>query len=716
VIDRPAILSVLKNVWGYSAFRADQEKIIDHVLGGKDSLVIMPTGGGKSLCYQLPALVFPGLTIVVSPLIALMNDQVAALRQSGVKVAALHSNINDAEVKQITTDIEAGQIKLLYVSPERINNGRFVEYLSTLNISLVAIDEAHCVSVWGNDFRPDYMALNILRDKLHHIPFVALTATADHATQLDICEQLHLQDPVIFLSSFERSNITTYALPAENRLRKIVDVIRNKPYDSGIIYCLSRKETESIADNLRVQGYKARAYHAGMDAASRLQVQSDFQEDKLHIVCATIAFGMGIDKPNIRWVIHYSMPKNLEGYYQEIGRGGRDGKPAMSLLFYNWGDYLMLKRFIEDSPAESSFKEVQYAKLDRMWEFASASDCRTNVVLNYFGEYRTTPCGHCDNCIDPPQLIDGTIIAQKALSAVKRCDENVSMGLLIDILRGSYRAEVRNGGYDKVKTFGAGKDISFVNWKIYITQLINQGYLKIDYTHQFKVKTTPLSDDVLFGMKIVKIVDLNKIVQELPQKVKAKKMGKKELFEAELKLKLVEWRAQVATNGQIPSYTVFTDEVIDNIVKELPLFRSDLSKIEGIGKAKLDLYANDVLAVVQGYIFHQQHYAKVKGSTYIDTLLLYRQNMSVAEIAKKKDVSAMTIYGHLAYVYTKGEDIDLYKYVTTEEVDRVREAWISADKNLEIGAIIEKMRSPLDMAKIKLCLAIIIVNEKKSRS
>jgi ATP-dependent DNA helicase RecQ len=716
MIDKATKLEKLKNIWGFSTFRGDQEKIIDHVISGKDCLVIMPTGGGKSLCYQLPALLSPGLTVVVSPLIALMNDQVTALRQSGVKVAALHSNILDNEVRQIMADIESGLIKLLYVSPERINNNRFVSYLSLLKIDLVAIDEAHCVSVWGNDFRPDYMSLHILRDALPSVPFIALTATADHATQTDICAQLHLHTPEIFLSSFERNNITTYVLPAENRLRKIIDVIRNKPNDSGIIYCLSRKETESMADNLRVQGYKAKAYHAGMDGQSRTAVQIEFQEDKLSIVCATIAFGMGIDKPNIRWVIHYSMPKNLEGYYQEIGRAGRDGKPAMSLLFYNWGDYLKLKRFIDDSPAEEQFKDVQYAKLDRMWEFASASDCRTNVVLNYFGEYRTHNCSHCDNCIDPPQLIDGTVVAQKALSAVKRCNENVSMGLLIDILRGSYRAEVRDGGYDRVKTFGVGKDISFINWKIYITQLINQGYLKIDYTHQFKLKTTPLSDDVLFSGKKVNLVDLNKIVHEMPTKKREKKISKKELFELELGRKLIEWRTQIATNRGIPSYTILTDEVIERIAKDCPLFKPDLASIEGMGTAKLTEYGADLLAVIHGYVQSQEHYTKVKGSTYMDTLIKLKQNRSIETIAKEKEVSISTIYAHLAYLYIKGEDIDIMKYVTVEEVERVYHAWISVDKSLEIGPLVEKIKTPMELHKIKLALAVIIVRERKTNN
>jgi ATP-dependent DNA helicase RecQ len=705
---------ILKDVWGFTSFRSDQEKVIDCVVAGQDSLVIMPTGGGKSLCYQLPALLLPGLTVVISPLIALMNDQVTALKQSGVKVAAIHSNLNASQVRDVVDQIDRGEIKLVYMSPERANTPTFLEYIISKNISLVAIDEAHCVSIWGNDFRPDYVLLHELRDRLPNVPFVALTATADHSTQLDICKQLHLREPNIFVSSFERKNITTYAQPADNRIRRIVEFIAARPKTSGIIYCLSRKETEKIADKLSSMGYKASSYHAGHEAAHRTKVQADFQEDKVQIICATIAFGMGIDKSNIRWVIHHSMPKNLEGYYQEIGRAGRDGQAANSLLFYTWADFLMLKKFIDDSPADDTFKNVQYAKLDRMWEFASASDCRTNVVLNYFGEYRTDPCGHCDNCILPPKLIEGTVIAQKVISAIVRCNEGVAIGLLIDILRGSHKAEIRDNGYDQIKTFGAGRDISFINWKIYITQLVNQGYIKIDYTENFKLKLTPLSKSVLFDGIQVKLVDLTTIVHDKPKFERTKSKSKKELFAEELNDRLKDWRAELAAKKQVPTYTIINDEVIANIVKETPMTILELGKIEGIGVVKMEQYGQDLIAIIQGYVVGQSHLKNVKGQTYMETFVLFNQGKSIKEIAKIRDIGEVTVYSHIAHLYVKGEPIDIFAFITEAEVARVFDAWVKAKRVMEIAAITEYLNGPIDFHKIRLCLAVIVRREKNS--
>ncbi len=702
--------SILKDIWGFTSFRSDQSAIIDHVLAGHDSLVIMPTGGGKSLCYQLPALIFPGLSIVVSPLIALMNDQVTALLLSGVKVAAFHSNMTRNEQAQVEQKLRQGEIKLLYVSPERINAPGFADFLQTLNISLFAIDEAHCVSVWGNDFRPDYVLLNKIRDRFTHVPFIALTATADAATQNDICRQLHLKNPEIFVSSFERKNITTESRPAEQKYRQTVDFLLKAKDKSGIIYCLSRKETEKISAKLRQAGLNCDYYHAGMDAENRKRVQKEFQDDKIQFICATIAFGMGIDKSNIRWIIHFAMPKNLEGYYQEIGRAGRDGTPAQALLFYSWGDYIMLKKFIDDSQANEEFKTVQYAKLERMWEYASANECRTNLVLNYFGEFRSEPCMHCDNCLVPPKSIDATITAQKALSAVVRCNENVGLNLLIDVLRGSYRAEVREGGYDQIRTFGAGKDISFINWKIYITQLINQGYIRIDYTDHFKLKTTPLTREVLFEGKKVRLVDLN-YTDLVVEKEKPKQ--KKLLLEDELLKRLKEWRTELAKQKQVPAYVIFSDKVFENIVASKPSTTADLLNIEGIGKVKMEQYGQDILAIIQGFLASQDIVKNVKGQTYIETLHLYKEGFTPSEIAKARDMSETTVYSHLAYLYTKDEPVDILKYVSMEEVSLVQEAWNKTGQEMALAAIAERLKAPIEFHKIRLALAVIIKSSKK---
>ncbi|MGB4960603.1 MAG: DNA helicase RecQ [Saprospiraceae bacterium] len=701
--------SILKEVWGYTSFREGQLEIIDHVLDKKDALVIMPTGGGKSLCYQLPALMFSGLTIVISPLIALMNDQVTALKLSGVKVAALHSNMTSPELSSVQQALIAGQIKILYVSPERVNASGFMEFLSKLSIDLIAIDEAHCVSVWGNDFRPDYVLLNKVRDRFSHVPFIGLTATADGATQKDICKQLHLKDPKTFVYSFERKNITTESRPAEQKYKQVVEFLRKVKGQSGIIYCLSRKETEKLSSKLREGGFNCGFYHAGMSADDRQKIQREFQDDKLLFICATIAFGMGIDKSNIQWIIHYSMPKNLEGYYQEIGRAGRDGSPSRALLFYSWGDYIMLKRFIDDSNANEDFKTVQYAKLDRMWEYASANECRTNVVLNYFGEFRSKACGHCDNCLHPPKSREATEIAQKALSAVVRCKEEVALGLLIDVLRGSYKAEIIDAGYDKIKTFGAGRDISYINWKIYITQMINHGIIRIDYTDHFKIKTTPLTDDVLFGRRKVQLVDLNfeDIVIEKPVR-----KAKKEVIQDELMDKLKKWRTELAAQKQVPAYVIFSDKVFENIVTSKPLTNADLLEVEGIGNVKMQQYGADILAIIQGYIASQDIVKNVKGQTYLETFQLYQRGLSPAQIAKERDLSETTVYSHFAYLYTKDEPVDILKYVTDDEISKVEQAWLKANKNLALATIAEELKEPLDFHKIRLALAFIIKKEK----
>lgn len=588
---------VLKEVFGYDSFRDQQEKIIESVISGQDTLVIMPTGGGKSLCYQIPALLLDGLTIVVSPLIALMNDQVAALQQLNISAAALHSNIDYDDKRRIDQKIMDGSLKLLYVSPEGLLQERFLEYLQRQKVSLIAIDEAHCVSVWGNDFRPEYVKLAALKQYFPQVPTIALTATADHATQTDIMQQLAMKEANHFLSSFERTNINTAASPGQKRIEQISNFLSNKSGQAGIVYCLSRKSTEKIADDLQAMGYKARAYHAGVEPHLREEIQREFQNDDIQIVCATIAFGMGIDKPNIRWVIHYNMPKNIEGYYQEIGRAGRDASDSETLLFYSWGDYTNLMRFIDESEASDSFKNVQRAKLERMWEFSTAASCRTNLVLNYFGEYRSDNCGHCDNCINPPEMFDGIRYAQMALSAVIRANERLGINLLIDVLRGSYRQEIREAGLDKIKTYGVGRDIPFLHWKHYVTQIINQGLISIDYTDGSRLKRTPLSESVL---KAEIEVPMTKFVSE---KEKAKFKVPKPVInmedtDASLLSKLKSWRSKQAKSQGVPAFVILHDRALVQIATLKPISSPQLLAVEGIGKAKNEKYGEDIIEIV----------------------------------------------------------------------------------------------------------------------
>lgn len=592
--------AILKDVFGYDSFRLQQAQIIDTVLAGQDTLVIMPTGGGKSLCYQVPALVMEGMTVVISPLIALMMDQVAALRQNGVAAAAIHSNMSTEERQEIHSQINVGTIKLLYVSPEKLGSDGFVRFLASLNISLFAIDEAHCVSTWGNDFRPDYVKLKVIKEAFPQTPVIALTATADSTTQDDIMVQLNLKEPQKFVSSFERENITLTAKPGQNRIKEIYNFLDDHKDQAGIIYCLSRKGTETIAEKLQDQGIQADYYHAGRSAEDRSRVQEEFQADELDIVCATIAFGMGIDKPNIRWVIHYNMPKNLEGYYQEIGRAGRDGSPSEALLFYSWGDMSQLMRFVTESDASEHFKYIQSAKLERMWQFADASSCRTNFILNYFGEYRTENCGHCDNCLYPPEFIDGSTYAKMAISGVIRTNEQLTMSLLMDLLKGSYKQEAKALGLDQIKTFGAGRNLTYPEWSSYLNQMINQGLLRVDFTDKSKIKTTPLSRQVLDDSLKVDLAAFRKKTKAAKKEPRTRTNIDDLVYDENLFEQLRSWRLKLARQLKMPPYIILNDRTMKLICAERPQTSASLLAIEGIGKGKLEKYGEEILSMVKG--------------------------------------------------------------------------------------------------------------------
>ncbi|MCB9246952.1 MAG: DNA helicase RecQ [Flavobacteriales bacterium] len=592
--DRSLKSELLRNVFGYTSFRGQQAEIIDTVVSGKDALVIMPTGGGKSVCYQIPALLLPGITVVVSPLIALMNDQVNALKQLDVAAEALHSNLSRAEAEQVKRRIIDRTIKLLYVSPEMALTEELSRLLAGSQLSLIAIDEAHCVSIWGNDFRPEYVKLAALREQFPETPMIGLTATADEATRKDIIHQLKLQVEEPFLSGFERPNIFLESKSGLKRMDQIREFLKTRTDEAGIIYCLSRKETQQMADRLKQAGYRAECYHAGMSAEDRKHVQEAFQNDELPIVCATIAFGMGIDKPNIRWVIHYSLPKNVESYYQEIGRGGRDGLPAHALLLPSWSDVQTLRTFIAESDASETFKSVQMAKLDRMWTFANTPSCRTNFILNYFGEYRDKPCGHCDNCHRPPITIDGRIPAQMALSAVIRCGEEAGMYALIDILRGSYRREITEKGWDRLKTHGVGKEWSFEEWRHFLNQLVDQGILAIDFTREFRLKTTPLSREILQNNRSIELTQFVK-----PEKKKKEKVAvQKEDPDKKLLEHLKAWRIAEAKRQHVPLYTIMHNKTLEQLASFKPKTEAKLLEVEGIGEARLKRYGNSLLDLI----------------------------------------------------------------------------------------------------------------------
>ena len=588
------LIPTLKKYFGFDSFRDQQETIIQTVLNKKDALVIMPTGGGKSICFQLPALIFPKLTIVISPLIALMKDQVDGLKANGIEASFYNSSQSSPEQAEILDKITKQKLKLLYVAPESL--GGIQQILDEEYVSCLAIDEAHCISSWGHDFRPSYQQLAYLKTKLPNTPFIALTATADKATRQDIAKQLNILDAKQFVSSFDRKNISLTVLPANKRIDQIINFIQSKPKDSGIIYCLSRKSTEELASKLKKQKINAAAYHAGLTFDKRNKVQEDFIFDRTQIVCATIAFGMGIDKSNVRWVIHYNLPKNIEGYYQEIGRAGRDGLPSQALLFYSYADIIQLKRFIEGS----SNAEFQTAKLDRMKQFAEAKTCRRKILLSYFGELLEDDCGNCDICKNPPKQIDGTIYAQKILSVIIRLQEQEPMGMVIDVLRGSANAQVLEKGYDQIKSYGIGRDLTPLDWQQYIIQLMNQGMCEIAFHERNNLKMTPLSHQVLFEDRKVRMTKAMAVLKKdskttVPSRTPAA-TSNDDLFE---RLRLL--RLAISMEESIPAYLVFNDATLKEIAEEQPTDKQEFLQINGVGQRKLDVYGGRFIEAVKAY-------------------------------------------------------------------------------------------------------------------
>ena len=602
---------ILKSFYGYDSFRDNQAEIIAKILKKQDCLVLMPTGGGKSICYQIPAIMMPGTAVIISPLISLMKDQVETLKSNGIEAAALNSGNDfntDTIVRRKCLD---GSLKLLYISPEKLLT-EIPFLLKQITISLFAIDEAHCISQWGHDFRPEYTQLDVLHREFPDVPIMALTATADKITRQDIIRQLQLKNPQIFISSFDRPNLSLTVKRGYSGKEKdnyILNFIKARPLESGIVYCLSRKTTEKVCKFLNSKGVRSAVYHAGLTQQERDKSQLDFQRDDVQVVCATIAFGMGIDKSNVRWVIHYNMPKSIESYYQEIGRAGRDGAPADTVLFYSLADVVQLSQFAKDSGQ----KDINFDKLRQMQNYAESNVCRRRILLNYFGEQRDHNCNNCDVCENPPQRFDGTKYIQMALSAVKRTDEQIRTATIVEILKGIASPTVKRKAYDQLKTFGVGRDLSTNDWQDYLLQMLQMGFIEIAYDQGNVVKITESGNDVLFGRKQAELCVIDHTVKEtskpkrqlhleipaisIPGLPTSSGVEDKRLFEA-----LRDLRHQCAEEEGFPAYIVFSDKVLHSLATIKPTTIDAFGFIQGIGEYKKQKYGQSFVALIRRFV------------------------------------------------------------------------------------------------------------------
>ena len=665
---------LLKEYFGYDRFRPMQEEIINNILEKKDTLVLMPTGGGKSICYQIPALMQKGIGIVISPLIALMKDQVSGLLLSGVPAAFINSTQSRHEQLEIEQKCLRGQLKLLYVSPEKLQNAYFQDFLRSLDVSLFAIDEAHCISFWGHDFRPEYGQLRVLKERYPNTPIVALTATADKLTRQDIVEQLNLQDHKMFVSSFDRPNLSLEVEEGRDRVNKIARFLSQRRHQSGIIYCLSRKSTETLAQKLRDKGFNAAHYHAGLPIKERNQVQDDFLKDNVQIICATIAFGMGIDKSNVRFVIHYNLPKNIESYYQEIGRAGRDGVESQTILFYSLADVIIHRQMLEDE--ESNIKTVKLSKLERLQQFAEGHICRRRILLNYFSEERNYDCGNCDVCRNPRETFDGTVVTQKVLSAVARTKQKAPTRLIVDILRGINSYRVVSKSFNKIKTFGAGRDVKAEDWVQYIQQIINMGFIDVAYNNNSALQLNENSKKVLFEGEKVRLARVVLKTAAEKKADSAQKRSKKEIFLEDLLYELKVLRKEIATEQGVPPYVIFNDKTLQEMAETLPLLPKDMTSISGVGLKKMAFYGKRFLDKITDFL--TANGKDYKPGTQKISYAFSTKKADIQDIAKQRELTVGTIASHLAQFYLDDYPLDMDELVSPQE-------------RQEIGAVIQKI-------------------------
>jgi len=706
---------ILESVFGYADFRHNQEEIIAHLLQGKDAVVLMPTGGGKSLCYQVPALCLPGVTIVVSPLIALMKDQVDALVLSGVKAAFLNSSQNSGEQSFIMQQLRRNELKLLYVAPERLVGGeiQFLRFLQEINVSLFAIDEAHCISQWGHDFRPEYRVLSQLKEVFPTIPIIALTATADALTKNDIIQQLHIVDYRVFENSFNRPNIYYYVKPKRGYYDALVEYLEEHKDDSGIIYCLSRQATENLAGDLKADGFSAAAYHAGLEKNTRDERQDLFLKDDIKIMVATIAFGMGINKSNVRFVVHADLPKNIEGYYQETGRAGRDGLHSEAVLFFGAGDVMKLRGFaqVENNPEQT---KILLKKLDQMVQFCETKSCRRKYLLNYFGEKAPDYCGSCDTCLNKPELTDSTIIAQKILSTVHRIKQGFGMRYMVDILKGSNSEKIREE-HKKLSVYGIGKDKPKEEWMHYTKELLHYGYLKQSTGEYPVLQLTDKSQDVLFkGEKVYLSAPVQITIAKEPV-IYQQHAYDKELFEQLKKL-----RNKIAHEENVPAYLILSDSSLLDLATYLPFTKNDLPQISGFGAFKIEKYGRPFLELIQEYCHEHNLVSQIAlkqpkkakrvsapreraSDTKRISLELYNQDKSIADIAAERQLAVTTVETHLSYYITTGE-LDINDFVPADKQELIEQA-VTQYGRLSLKVLKDNLPEEISYGEIRMMVA-----------